>query len=155
MGRPKTAPLPIIFDGPYHASITCIVGQLLRSTSDLHEESGVKMPTTPYKKPCPAELTVGLFSNPHNLEVIEVVDAGCAKFWLEFGIGKNLFPPIERGDLAILNPTIVQIVEAEFGVGFVQGCYWGVKKRKTEGDAIRTRSIISFIRCSLVATARP
>ncbi|HTW94801.1 MAG TPA: hypothetical protein VMD30_08415 [Tepidisphaeraceae bacterium] len=123
--RPKTAPLPINFDGPYHAGVTCIVSQLLRSTSDLHEESGTRTAAIPYKRPCSAEQTIGLFSNPHNLEVITVAEAGCAKCWLEFGVGKNLFPAIEGGNLAILDPKIVDTAETEFGVRFVQGCYWG------------------------------
>jgi hypothetical protein len=126
MGQPKTVPLPLDFTGPYHVGVTCNIRSELVSTSDLHEESGSRLSATYYGEPCAASASMGLFSNPHNLEVIKVPDAGCAKFWLEINLGKGLFPRIEGGDLKILNPLIVEEAERAFdGVRFVQGCYWG------------------------------
>jgi hypothetical protein len=59
------------------------------------------------------------------MEVIEVAGAGCARFWVEFELGKSLFPPFDRGDLEFLDPGIVAGAERLFGVGFAQGCHWG------------------------------
>ena len=79
VGIPGTPPLPIEFDGPYHVGITCHVSSTLRSMSDLHEESESAAHREFYGEPCDGETTLGLFSNPHTLEVIEVVDSGCAR----------------------------------------------------------------------------
>jgi hypothetical protein len=125
IGIPKTPPLPIEFDGPYHVGVTCHVSSTLRSMSDLHEESESAAHREIYGEPCDGETTLGLFSNPHTLEVIEVADAGCARFWIEFELGKSLFPAFDRADLNFLNPTIVAEAEGIFGQRFAQGCNWG------------------------------
>ncbi len=124
-GKPKLPPLAIDFKKPYFVGITCFVSSSLRSTSDYHDESGVKKKVVPYGKPCTRTPKVGVFSNPHNLEIIEVPNAGSARFWIQFELGKFLFPEITTGNLELLNPKIVEAAEKTFGFRFVQGCYWG------------------------------
>jgi hypothetical protein len=125
MGRPEHPPLPLAFGGPYHVGIVCHVSSRLRSTSDPHDEVG-EWPGVPFfGDPCEAVIERGIFCNPHTMEVIEVAGGGCARFWVEFELGKWLFPAFERGDLELLDPAIVAGAERLFGIGFAQGCNWG------------------------------
>jgi hypothetical protein len=125
MGRPKRPPIAIDFQGPYCLDVTCIVSSKLRSTSDYHKRPGSKENVVPYGKPCDQPSPTGFFSNPHTQEKIEVRDAGCAHFWVQFQLGKNLFPKIEGCNLELLDPAIVDSTESILGVKFVQGCCWG------------------------------
>ena len=124
-GQPTIAPIPLKFDEPYHLEVRCLVFADLHSTSDLHEESNSVSEAIPYGEMCPMALERGLFSNPHDLKVIEVADAGCVRFWIEFEFGKFLFPKIEGDNLSLLNPVIVETAVRTFGIAFVQGCWWG------------------------------
>jgi hypothetical protein len=124
-GRPKTAPMPLDFNGPYHVGVTCRVSSALCQTSDLHEESGLDPALSFYGGPLDWVEEVGVFNNPHTMEVIKVAGAGCARFWIEFALGKLLFPSFDRNDLQFLNPVIVAEAEKVFGMRFVQGCHWG------------------------------
>jgi hypothetical protein len=125
MGRPKLPPLRINFNEPYHLGITCRVYSKCRSTSDLHEESNCDEKTVRYGKICSELQTDGLFTNPHNGEILKISGAGCARFWIEFELGKFLLPEFTKNNLEILNPFIVKEAERIFGIKFVQGCYWG------------------------------
>lgn len=125
MGRPKLPPVAIDFTEPYFVGVTCFVSSALRSTSDFHEESAAKKDVVSYGELCTAPAITGVFSNPCNLEVIEVPDAGSARFWVQFEFGKFLFPKIADGNLELLDPTIVEAAATIFGVPFIQGCYWG------------------------------
>jgi hypothetical protein len=123
-GRPSTPPLPIVFDEPYCIDITCHVASKTRCTSNLHQESGKNLDVAAYGEPCPSDAKLGLFSNLNNLQVIEVPNAGCARFWIEFQLGKFLFPKVET-NLELLHPAIVRMANQTFGVTFAQGCHWG------------------------------
>jgi len=125
VGRPDLPPIPLEFNEPYHISVTCFVNLAYRSTSDLHDESDCDEKAPPYRESCLGLPKVGFFSNPHNMEVIKVPEAGYARFWVEFGLGKSLFPELKNYSLDILNPQIITEAENVFGVEFVQGCYWG------------------------------
>jgi hypothetical protein len=122
MGTPTLPPIPIDFTEPYYVGVTCFVSSRLRSTSDDHDESP---DVVSYGEPCNKPVKTGIFSNPDNLELIEVPDAGSARFWVEFELGKSLFPEITGGNLNLLNPPIVEAARTVFGVPFVQGCCWG------------------------------
>jgi hypothetical protein len=124
-GKPKLAPVPIDFRKPYFVGVTCFVSSRPRSTSDYHGESGAKKHVLPYRELCTRSVKTGVFSNPHNLEIIEVPHAGSARFWVQFELGKFLVPKIADGNLELLNPRIMEAAAQTFGVRFVQGCYWG------------------------------
>jgi hypothetical protein len=124
-GRPKLSPIDINLKGRYFVGVTCFVSSTLRSTSDYHDESGVRKRVVPYGRPCTRRATTGIFTNPHNLEIIEIPNAGSARFWVQFELGKFLFPKIVNDDLELLNPKIVEAAEGAFGTRFVQGCFWG------------------------------
>jgi hypothetical protein len=56
--------------------------------------------------------------------VIEVPNAGSARFWIEFEFGKFIYPKIEKR-LEILSPLLVETAEECFQAEFVQGCrFW-------------------------------
>jgi hypothetical protein len=66
----------------------------------------------------------GIFPNPWTGEAIEVADAGCARFWIEFEFGKFIYPEVS-GSFDVMSPAIVQDIEQCFGTKFVQGCrFW-------------------------------
>ena len=67
---------------------------------------------------------MGVFPNPWTGGVIEVADAGCARFWIEFEFGKFIYPKI-TDNLEVMNPEIVSAGEDCFGTKFAQGCrFW-------------------------------
>jgi hypothetical protein len=96
----------------------------LVSTNNLHEESKGKRKAIAFGQDCCADDSMGLYSHPDSLEVIAVPQGGCARFWIEFELGKSLFPKIQDGNLAILNPQLTELAFRSFGVKFVQGCLW-------------------------------
>ena len=67
---------------------------------------------------------MAVFHNPTTLEAIEVPGAGCARFWIDFEFGNELFPEV-GANLDLLNPTIIDVAIEVFGTRFVQGCQWG------------------------------
>ena len=124
-GRPELQPLPMDFSDDYTVTVRCQVSSILRSTSDPHDDFGDAPKAVPYGERCPEGQSSGLFVNPHTVAEIEIRDAGCARFWIEFELGKNLFPLIENDNLQLLNPAIVTEASRVFKQQFVQGCYWG------------------------------
>jgi hypothetical protein len=66
------------------------------------------------------ESTIGIFSNPWTGEVIEVPNAGSARFWIEFEFGRFLYPKVGKS-LDILSPRLVERAEECFQTKFVQG----------------------------------
>lgn len=124
-GRPALPPIPINFAEPYCVGVTAFVSSTLRSTSNFHEECGVERDVIFYGERCAEPASAGVFNHPESLELIEVPEAGAARFWIQFELGKFLFPEIKNGNLDLLNPEIVRVAESIFGIRFVQGCYWG------------------------------
>ena len=73
---------------------------------------------------CKDSIRMGVFPNPWTGGVIEVADAGCARFWIEFEFGKFIYPKI-TDNLEVINPKIVSAGEECFGTKFAQGCrFW-------------------------------
>ena len=124
-GPPSRPPLPLEFAGNYHLAISCHVRSAPVSTSDLHEESAADRTAIPFDEPFARTDRIGLFSDPTTLAIIEVPDAGSARFWIAIGLGKSLFPPITQGNLEILDTCLVTLTKNHFGMPFSQGCLWG------------------------------
>jgi hypothetical protein len=122
MGAPQTSPIPIECDEPYHVGVTCSVSEKPRSTSNVHQNEPHTAPS--FGTPCDDTATDGFFTNPRTGELIRVPDAGCARFWVRFELGKFLCPSLDGGTLDVLNPSIVADAERIFSSRFVQGCYW-------------------------------
>jgi hypothetical protein len=78
-----------------------------------------------YNTPCLEPPNVGYFTDIHTFKPIEVPEGGYARFWIQFELGKFLFPEIRNGNLDLLNPLVVAEAEKVFGIEFVQGCHWG------------------------------
>ncbi len=125
VGRPKLPPLPIEFKEQYAVTANCRISPKLLSTSDLHEESGFGKDVASFGQPAGSRSSTGYFSNPHDMSVIKVPSAGAARFWIQFQLGKFLFPAIENANLQLLHPDIVALARRVFGIVFVQGCHWG------------------------------
>ena len=113
---------------PYNDSYAYEIQLCLRpknvSTSDWHEEIAPER-VAPFGEPCDGENRKGYFHHPVTGAVIEVENAGCARFWIQFQCGKWTFPRIGGANLNVLEPRIVEIATDNFGVGFAQGCVFG------------------------------
>ena len=125
--EPIDAPLELfITDGnPFKGSCFCGLSCKARPTAistsawDFGIQTDRKIPQ--FGSPCSYEPDAGTFSNPWTGTAIEVRDAGCSRFWIEFEFGKFLLPRIENR-LDLLNSTIVNVAEECFKTRFVQGC---------------------------------
>ena len=124
-GVPRITAIAICFSKPYSITVTACVRSRPVSLSDLHEESGSKRKREPFDEDCDKRVLSGLFTHPNTLKVIEVRRAGRGRFWIEFELGKFLFPKIRGGNLSILNPRITKLAKHCFGIDFLQGCSWG------------------------------
>lgn len=124
----KDRPLALFnSDGvPYEENYICIVRCELRpeavSTSAWDEEAGPNARNVPeFGSVCTNAVTIGIFPNPWTGDVIEVANAGCARFWIEFEFGKFIYPKV-TDSFEVLTPDIVSGAEHSFGTQFAQGC---------------------------------
>jgi hypothetical protein len=122
-GPPKLPAFKFDFKGEYDFLIHCCLRAEVVSTSDWHDDVPIEQKVEFFGRPCNPKDRLGIFHNPSTREVIEVPKAGCARFWIEFEFGKMLFPPI-KNRLDLIEPKIVEVAEAGFGIKFVQGCHW-------------------------------
>jgi hypothetical protein len=97
---------------------------MIVSTSEFHGDEDEIPRIVPHGKSCASTDRRGFFSNPRTLETIEVPEAGCARLWVEFALGKWLIPKVHNS-LDLLPLSIVQAAEQIFDVRFSQGCHWG------------------------------
>jgi hypothetical protein len=130
-GPPKLPAFAFDFEGGYDFLIRCCVRPMVVSTSDWHDETPLHLigqtsappKAVSFGEPCSPQQRLGIFHNPNTLAIIEVPNAGCARFWIEFEYGKMLFPRIEDR-LDLMEPEIVAAAAREFGLPLVQGCRW-------------------------------
>jgi hypothetical protein len=121
-GPPTLPAFPLSVSGAHFAdtyafSVHCCVEAGPVSMCDLgDEQSGNEVPV--FGRPCRKQSATGLFRHPITSALIEVENASCARFWIEFG--KWLLPKIDDS-LNILNPEITSLANECFGLVFVQG----------------------------------
>jgi hypothetical protein len=120
--KPRLPPVPISSEGAYAITASCHVSSLVRSTSNLIQD-GPPRPVVPaFWDPCETDLADAYFTNPHDGSVFTVPGVGCARFYVEFELGRWLFPDLSTGSLEIINPQVLCLAEDLFGVRFGQGC---------------------------------
>ncbi|SRR6266436_1879859 len=123
-GPPTLPAFPLYVDGipfteTYSFSVQCCVEAEPVSMSDLgDEESGDDAPS--FGTPCAKQSGNGLFRHPLTSAPIEVANASCARFWVEFEFGKWLLPKIDDS-LNIVDPAITGAANQCFGLTFAQG----------------------------------
>ncbi|MGH9590272.1 MAG: hypothetical protein ACRD25_07740 [Terracidiphilus sp.] len=114
---------------PYEGSYICTVSCELRpeavSTSAWDVEAGPLTRNVPaFGSVCTNAVRTGIFPNPWSGEVIEVANAGCARFWIEFEFGKFMYPKV-TDSFQVLSPLILSGAEQCFRTKFAQGCrFW-------------------------------
>lgn len=114
---------------PFEDSPICDVSCNIRptpvSTSAWDDEAGPNVRNVPdFGSAWSGESTTGVFPNPWTGQVIEVPNAGSARFWLEFEFGKFIYPRIDKS-LDVFSPRLVAMAEECFRTKFVQGCrFW-------------------------------
>ena len=121
-GPPRTPAFPLYFeDAPftktYGFMVRCRLMPEPVSMSCLgDEQTGKEVPIFGE----PSSRRDALFRLPVSGELIEVSNAGSARFWIEFEFGKWLLPKIDDS-LNILNPLIAALAEEAFSLTFKQG----------------------------------
>jgi hypothetical protein len=109
----------VLFAENYDFSVHCCVEAGPVSMCDLGDEQNDNEAPI-FRMPCREPSRTGLFRHPITSALIEVENASCARFWIEFEFGNWLLPKI--GDsLNILNPEITNFANECFGLVFVQG----------------------------------
>ncbi len=101
----------ILWQEPYELNVRCKLRQEI--THFLHSSFGCKCDLKPDE---PA-----VFKNPWSDESIQTGAPGCARFWIEFGIGDYLMP-IVTDTLDILDRRLVDTANNVFHIKFNQGC---------------------------------
>lgn len=111
--------------GNYVCTVRCERRPEVVSTSDWDGEAGPNTRNVPsFGSVCNDQSAIGIFANPWNGEVIEVANAGCARFWIEFEFGKFIYPKVSNS-FDVMSPGIVLEAERCFRTKFVQGCrFW-------------------------------
>lgn len=109
------------FDGSYLCEASCQIRPKPVSKSCWNEIAYPNVHAVPhFAECCEMESATGIFSHPWTGKLIEVPNAGCARFWIEFEFGKFLLPQM-TDSLNLLNPPTVSAIEECFETGFVQG----------------------------------
>lgn len=113
---------------PYEFEVGCCLRPKVVSTSDYHRD-GVIIPEAEkvarFGDACSASDRLGFFINHATGETIRVPNAGCARFWIEFGFGKWLFPEMKVNSLDLLPACVIDAAKKAFAMQFAQGCHWG------------------------------
>lgn len=99
------------FKGTYGFEVRCCLRKDVVSTCE----------TPPFGSQFQSESRNGIFRHPHTGVTIEVPNAACARFWIEFQFGKWLLPKI-GSSLNLLQPSILTNAIERFGTTFAQGC---------------------------------
>jgi len=126
-GPPGLPPLPLYFENSlvsdsYSFNVGCSIRPEPVSMSDLgDEQTGNEVVV--FGQACSQQSRAALFRHPETGELIEVANAGCARFWVEFEFGKWLLPNIGTS-LDILNPDITKLATKSFGLPFTQGFHY-------------------------------
>jgi hypothetical protein len=107
--------------GPYLCETSCHVSPELVSTSCWNKFLNPNGPTVPqFGQPCKTNSSVGIFSHPWTGEAIEVPDAACTRFWIEFEFGRFLLPKMCES-LNVLDRALLASIEDCFATRLVQG----------------------------------
>ena len=102
------------FNGKYGYSVRCCLRKAPVSTCE----------TPPFGSPCSTESGRGVFRHPTTGALMEVPNAACARFWIEFLFGKLLLPKIDIS-LNLLDPAILATATERLETKFAQGCMSG------------------------------
>ena len=110
---------------PFEQDYLCEVGCHLRPTpvsmscwAAASAPNGSVIPS--FGEPCDSSRKTGTFSHPWTGEALEIPDAGCARFWIEFEFGKFLLP-VMSNSLELLNRPVVAKAQECFQIAFAQG----------------------------------
>jgi hypothetical protein len=123
-GPPRLPPFPLYsesapFTGSYGFTVGCCLRAEPVSMSDLGDDQ-TENEVPSFGEACRAGSRTGLFRHPVTDGLIEVANASCARFWVEFEFGKWLLPNI-GSSLDILNPAVTELATKSFALSFAQG----------------------------------
>jgi hypothetical protein len=114
----------------YNLEIRCRVRDnivrlyLLESEDDLHQPPDFTKIGPRFDEDCSVDEREGIFVHPES-GAIRIPNAGCATFWIEFKLGKFIFPRLRNGGVNVLDESIVTLARKAFNCDFVQACDWG------------------------------
>ena len=79
----------------------------------------------PVDEDCTDNDAVGLFWHPESSDPIRIPHAGCARAWIEVGLGKWLYPRLRDGAVNLLDQRAADLARQVFEGDFVEACEWG------------------------------
>src|SRR6266567_1195333 len=97
------------FKGTYGYDVRCRLRSAIVSTCEI----------PPFGGPGSLDGRNGIFHHPITGATMEVPNAACARFWIEFQFGKWLLPKIGNS-LNLLQPAILSNAIEHFGIEFAQ-----------------------------------
>jgi hypothetical protein len=113
------------YEGDCVCTVRCELRPEAVSTSAWDVEAGPNTRNVPtFGSVCEDVVKNGIFADPWTGKAMEVANAGCARFWIEFEFGRFIYPKVTDG-LDIFSPAIVSGAERCFRAKFAQGCrFW-------------------------------
>jgi len=114
-----------LYEEDYVCTARCELRPEVVSTSAWDVEAGPNTRNVPaFGSVCENAVKNGIFPDPWTGNVIEVANAGCARFWIEFEFGRFIYPKVTNG-LDVFSSAIVSGAERCFYTKFAQGCrFW-------------------------------
>jgi len=111
----------VAFDGVQLCDVGCHVRPEPVSTSCWDMCGSPNVRNVPeFGTACEMNSAIGIFSHPWTGALLEVPNAGCCRFWIEFEFGKFLLPKMTEG-LDLFPPLMVSKIEDCFRTRFGQG----------------------------------
>jgi hypothetical protein len=112
-------PLKLEFDGPYDFTVTCGVRGVPCGVSSRHTDDGENRH---FDDPSSPRAKEAVFTDPYTDRSVRVACSGRSRFWLQFTPGDSVFPVIRKGNLKVLDPQVIELLESRFDRPFAQGC---------------------------------
>ncbi|HEV2455456.1 MAG TPA: hypothetical protein VGY98_14425 [Verrucomicrobiae bacterium] len=138
-GVPAAPPFPVglVEDGKwapmvggYFLEIRCRIRNNIVRLYSLDNEDDLQRPPDfakfepRFDEDCSLEEREGIFVHPES-GAVRIQNAGCGTFWIEFRLGKLIFPRLNSGGVNLLDDSVVCLAQRAFNCEFVQACDWG------------------------------
>jgi hypothetical protein len=114
----------------YHLEIRCRIRSnivrlfSLESEDDLHKPPDFTTFRPRFGEDCSVDEREGIFVHPES-GAIRILNAGCGTFWIEFKLGKFIFPRLKDNGVNVLDDSVITLARKTFNCDFVQACDWG------------------------------
>jgi hypothetical protein len=117
------------FVGDCHMEITVHVRDALVRVCRFADELGHNSPPPSVRLPiydedCKDDKCDGFFEHPDSAQIIRIPNAGCARFWISFELGKWIWPEPVGNSPGGLDPRLISLAAEAFATDFVEAYDW-------------------------------